>query len=696
MRDSQRVIALAKANPDRKIPIQNLNPKKAKLALKAIEKKYGKKGYDELKGIAREHRQFEHDAILKPLLRIGKLSQETYDKITSAPEFEYYSSFLRVMEGVEESTGGKDPIKTIYGSLKQKIPSTEGTVQNLTRTIKLVETLRLNKLVSELSTQEGTSEFIKQKRGRTQPINTFEVYNDGKVRYFSAPKDVLEAMDQYAPKEMNWIIKLLNYPTKLLRAGAILSTEFIVRNPVRDQFTAWINSNFGYNPFTGFARGVYNTILDTKLHSLFKQAGGEQAYFTSLDREAVNVTVQNIVGFKRQGFKEHIYAANPIRALQAMSNWMEKGTRMGLFANAIKKGATPQEAMAEAKEGTLDFGRIGTYKALNQISAFWNANVQGTDKLVRNFKNHPKRTLFKAIAGITIPTILLWLINKDDERYKNLPEWQKNFFWIIILGDEGAIIRIPKPFEIGIIFGSLPERILDFVYHKDKGAIKSVMKAMKEGVMPNLLPTAMLPAIEHLTNYSVFRERQLEPASTRRLPAGLRITGYTGATAKRVGELTNISPIMLENWVSGWSGGLGKSTLKLLDLAIGTGEPTAVGQKWYEATPFVKGFIAREPIGSASKPVEDFYRNANEAIGFGAAMKQLKGTKRIAFGQKHRKALRFTKRANATIRRMGRIRRSISIIRESRSISSADKRFRINNLNKRITSLARQFNAFYN
>ena len=103
----------------------------------------------------------------------------------------------------------------------------------------------------------------------------------------------------------------------------------------------------------------------------------------------------------------------------------------------------------------------------------------------------------------------MWFKNRDDERYKALPEWQKNFFWIIPI-ENGPIVRIPKPFELGVIFGSLPERILDYIYENDPDALRSIGDAMKDGAMPGLIPTFGLPALEWWTNYSFFRERPLE------------------------------------------------------------------------------------------------------------------------------------------------------------------------------------------
>lgn len=49
--------------------------------------------------------------------------------------------------------------------------------------------------------------------------------------------------------------------------------------------------------------------------------------------------------------------------------------------------------------------------------------------------------------------------------YNDLPDWDKDLNWHFWLGDEH--FRIPKPFEVGLMFGTLPERIVRTMGGKD-------------------------------------------------------------------------------------------------------------------------------------------------------------------------------------------------------------------------------------
>lgn len=772
MRVAERDLALAKYRPD----IKGVNAKKARMILDLLKKKYGETAdgrVETLSQISDRHREFERDAILKPLVESGWLSQEQYDNITGRPESEYYASFLRVMERAEgERVGrGKDPIKRIYGSERKKIPSVEGTIANLRRTVSIVEEQRLTKqlvklreiseefedVIKEISpiyrtvkgkygvykkedtkralrafeTKEeadiyaaGVKDAIVIKRPDQsiripfRPQGTIVVAENGVKKYYSVPTDISKALDTYTPQEITAVMKILGAPARLLRAGATLSAEFIMRNPVRDQFSAFVYSKYGYNPFTDFGRGVFSLIAGRKegqrllrglgfskasveranqLYDEFRASGGEMAYFVSLDRQKVHMTAQNLAGYKK-GFK--FSTLNPIEALRILSEVMEKGTRLGLYSKAKAKGATALEAMTEARGSTLDFGRIGQIRALNQIIAFWNANVQGTSKLRQEMLTHPKKAapqLIKAVLGITLPSIILWGINHNDERYQRLPEWQKNFFWIIPIGKDGPIIRVPKPFELGLIFGSLPERILDYLYNNDVAEVKSIAKAIKDGAMPGLIPTAALPLIEHMTNYSFFRERRLESLSIQNRPVEMRYTPYTSEVAKEVGQLVKVSPIKLENWVRDWSGSLGYTAIKGLDPLLEKEDVPEVGKKWYQVTPGIRGFIARDPYGSSSKTTNQFYDHYEEATQKATGYKLLiqKDIKEAKlYLKKNYVAIRSVKKARKVAGRISDLRKRQHKIMES-GMASEKKRSEIDLIDREISKLTEKFNRWY-
>ena len=157
---------------------------------------------------------------------------------------------------------------------------------------------------------------------------------------------------------------------------------------------------------------------------------------------------------------------HPVDALRALSALMEDSTRMGEFLNARAVEGTSREGLqrsaAAAREISIDFARHGTKTAfLRQAAAFWNARLQGYDRLARAARKNPARFAAKAFGIITLPSLLEYQLNRDDPDYWEQPQWKRDLFWLFRLTDDGPFLAIPKPFELGLIFGTLPVRVLD-------------------------------------------------------------------------------------------------------------------------------------------------------------------------------------------------------------------------------------------
>jgi hypothetical protein len=86
-----------------------------------------------------------------------------------------------------------------------------------------------------------------------------------------------------------------------------------------------------------------------------------------------------------------------------------------------------------------------------------NARIQGLDKLARGFQANRMGFVMKGLMLATISAALM-LAGKDDKRYQDLEEWDRDTNWHFFAGD--VHVRIPKPFEVGAIFGTSAERLV--------------------------------------------------------------------------------------------------------------------------------------------------------------------------------------------------------------------------------------------
>jgi hypothetical protein len=112
---------------------------------------------------------------------------------------------------------------------------------------------------------------------------------------------------------------------------------------------------------------------------------------------------------------------------------------------------------------------------------------------------------------VTVPSVLAWWLGKDDEKIQNLPEWRKTMAWNFSWGD--SVYSFPKPFQLGLVYGTTVEKALDYIYHKDPTAITKWFRAVFDSSVfrqEMVSFTALKPIAECMTNYSWMRKSPLE------------------------------------------------------------------------------------------------------------------------------------------------------------------------------------------
>ena len=343
--------------------------------------------------------------------------------------------------------------------------------------------------------------------------------------------------------------KVLAAPAKLLRAGATLSPDFIVRNIVRDFATAFINSGRGLFTPIDTIKGLKSAITKDADFQDWMKGGGANATMVALDRAYMQESLAKLNA--ETGLMERSWNVvnSPIRFLRMTSELAENATRLGEFKRLRGEDKTSiQSAALGSREVTLDFARIGaSMRAANMITAFLNAQVQGLDRVGRAFVDRPLNTTAKVAGGITLPSVLLWWANHDDPRYKDLPHWQKDLFWIVMTKDH--IYRIPKPFELGVVFGSGAERILDATIGNNPEAFDKFGKSIIDIVTPNVTPTFMQPMLEQFANRSTMSDRTLIPQDMEKFLPEYQYTPYTTEAAKKLGQVISAFPGMRDSAV---------------------------------------------------------------------------------------------------------------------------------------------------
>ena len=640
------------------------------------------------------------DYMLQMLVKEGMLTAKAYH--TMRKMYPHYIPFFRDMSdaGMQSFlSGGKgfvdvsSPVKRFKGSTRDIIDPLESIVKNTFQFYNAVERNHVGRTFAKLADKNGVGQIVERVNGnKAATDNTFNVWENGeKVTYETTP-ELIQTMRMLDKDQSNMVAKILSYPANWLRAGATLSPEFILRNPVRDMIGASIYSKHGFIPVVDTFKGLSLFLKKGELYWEYMKSGAAHAAMVSLDRDYLGGQLRDIMSRESKVTK---LIKNPIEVLRAMSEATEMATRLAEFDNARKgytgvgnrlfgkdrKPLTAREAALESRDITLDFSRRGSHtKKANQVIAFFNATIQGADKMARAFKEDPRGMTVKTMLYITLPSVLLWYMNKDDERYQELPQWEKDTFWIIH-GKEN-MYRVPKPFEAGVLFGTSFERMLQY-FDDAKNNRKSVgFKGFGDRVVdslaPSFMPTAMIPVVEAMTNYSLFRQRNIIPQSQENLPAHLQYGANTSEVAKFVGDKINVSPYIVDNTIRGYGGGLAGLGLSGIDAATGAKENNA-SKKWYEA-PGLRGFTAA-PYQS-SNSVQRVYDDYKEQEKLHNAFK-LTGQRPDGYDAKE-----FAKLKNASDSLKGLNKASKAIINNER-MSGEQKREQLDKINMRKANIAR-------
>ena len=452
-------------------------------------------------------------------------------------------------------------------------------------------------------------------------------YDKGTPKVYQLAPDLYEAITKVNTDTLDMATKIASLPAKWLRVGATLSPEFVGRNPFRDQMTAFVFSKYGYRPFVDLVGGIAHMAKQDATWQRFNASGAAHAALVSLDRNYLTKNLREMLDRK----KVSTIVKNPVKVLQILSELTEEGTRVGEFARAQKKEGQSFDALLKSgiagRDVTLDFARIGAKtKSMNAITAFWNAQVQGVDKMIREFKENPTKTYSKAVIGITVPSVLLWAAQKDDPHYQELPTWRKIMCWNIVTHKEDGSLNhvwsIPKPFELGLLFGSFPEMMLDYWKEKDPKAVEELAAQIIQGVSPGFIPTGLLPVVEIMGGKSFFFDRPIVSRSKEDLEPVLQYGPHTSETVRLLAEGMNkvpylkkiASPDKIQHLILGYTAGLGRVALEQTDKIVrelGVLDVKPDPSMTLSDIPGIRAFVARFP-SSSSRSIEQFYDRYTE------------------------------------------------------------------------------------
>ena len=455
------------------------------------------------------------------------------------------------------------------------------------------------------------------------PIKTVDALGNPVSLWYEVDEQLYKALEGIDVFQFNSKITDLVFatPARLARAGhTSLRAGFAVRNTIKDLFTFLINTRSASNSLYNFSMWG-STLAQAALHSMpgvdyetsltdaFARTGVDMSMPLGQDIGQTDRAIRRLFGKKIitldprhwgdsmmnlwDGYREMIQFSEAAPRMAEME-MRRKRAEIGLRAKKNDPNLIVDwdglglddliETTIFGKEVTTDFTASGrTARWLNQIVPFMNAGIQGKRATIRRLIESPFTTILRMISTITVPTIALFAMNRDEPWYKEIP-WRERFlYWHVPMGDD-TLVRIPRPHDLGLLAGALPEALLARLDGQSPHIVDEFLKAALEVGMIEYKPQLLRLLEAGYSEMDEFWDRRIVPKylhgkPTDILPDPEEYNEYTSRLSIELGAAINKSPMRIDH-ILRQSGGFYYDAARLIG---GVGKDGSFGKSLGEA-----------------------------------------------------------------------------------------------------------------
>lgn len=409
------------------------------------------------------------------------------------------------------------------------------------------------------------------------------VFSDGKPDVWSVPLSISRLFKRKDPEVGHAMTTLastlLQIPAQTARVGNTLFLPFHISNIVRDNFSAFVNTNYGFKPMFDPIKGMFDIAGKSDLYLDYLRSGAARSGYNSMSAAKIKKDIDAMLG-KKSFFSK----LNIINSLEEFGSFMEHSTRVGVFRAGKRKGAGLEELAYSASQSTVDFSQGGEFsRALNKYIPFFKVGMSGLERSYRaafeksivDGKRHPVSFAMKVITTLTLPEVLMHLAatRSDDEtreEYIAMPDTLKDYFFNFKVG--GEWIHIPKPYGIGQVFGSAAGRALRHIDEIDPKAldVSDFGRMLLNGLTPisnahSFAPQALDIVLSTAYNEDSFTGYPLFPGHKEQMMAEMQYSDYTPQMLKDIGKVIGLGPAKLEAIFSGMGGTAVRDSIQMAD-----------------------------------------------------------------------------------------------------------------------------------
>lgn len=566
---------------------------------------------------------------------------------------------------------------------------------------------------TQFMTQVDSPEFAKLSQRELNSIQRVKVMRDGQaVAYAVTDPALLRGLIAVNDVGSQALFNRMGRSAKrFLTAGVTLSPDFIFKNFIRDAAHAWMINKDDFKFGTDSIKGLKKAFKEDEAYRdlIFSGAAFQGGYVHGADPEAAAQQIRRALAKKGltakqiDGYMGSLVTNGKmlLEKYRNASDKVENANRLSTYEASLAAGKSRRQAAFEAKD-LMDYSLKGNFALISTMIdflPFFNARLQGMYKLARASAAGENDKVLKvlsanlAMKGLKVAAFSLALaaMNDDDDRYKELPDWDKDANWHFWIGDDH--FRIPKPFELGVVFGTMPERLFGFGTGSQTGSDlgRATANAVFNTMALNPIPQIALPVVEVMTNKSFFKGTAIEGMGDENRMPGDRYNAYTSDTAREVGQLLNVSPKKIEHLINGYAGTLGGYVLAMSDMMarqmLGKEKPETPISRY----PVIKAFYGGDAPKGNTYYQNEFYKAldaANQAYGsYKRAAEEQDSSRMMAVLEDNRDKLGVRIALNRVQRQVSALSKQAEMVNNS-SMGPSEKR-------EKLDAITRQKNAIY-
>ena len=563
------------------------------------------------------YNQYNRDLLTRFLVSTGAMSKELANNLVKGDAYiPYYRKetdgtiVLDLNEGVKNIRIGniKDQpyLKELVGGNERIVDAFTGILQNTNLLMDMgLRNLATRQTAFALDSM-GLLEKGKDKEGiekRTGIRKGHNIASDKAIRFYLNGDPVYAVVDTETvgvPSELvveglggvstsvPTIVKMMGIPASILRTFITRNPVYALRQAARDPLNAVMTN------------GIELKAMGNSYKILGKALRGDKEATSDVFKYGItgsNVYTGTVEDMQKQMMRmldgkngiDNFYAKLDTLAVNA-----DSATRQAAFTNFRKQGMTEMEAMLATYE-LMPFTQRGTSASVFWLSTmvpFLNAQIQGLNVLWKAMsgkatfqeKLKVKQQFYAKGAMMFGMSIAYAILMSDDEAYQNANDDEKYNNWFVYTPFSKEPFKVPIPFELGILFKSIPEAMVNVARgDKEVGEALNAIRKLIQNNSPiglSSLPQAIKPIIEITADYSFYTGRGIVGERLKGVDPSERYNANTNEILKLIGKGTGsipvlgeyLSPVQLEYLIRGYFGSLPLALASITNPAFSTGE----------------------------------------------------------------------------------------------------------------------------